>query len=320
MAVRSSLFISCFALIALTGAIVAATAGQFTAIYAFGDSLSDAGNDFKLTGGVIPASPHFAGHCSNEPTWIEDLSQTLSLGTLRPLLAGGTDYAFGGATTGPTVPGATAIVPDITQQVDLFSLLTLGHAPSTALYTVWTGSNDVIQALDDISATTLTIPDAQADLAAAAQTAAEALQTLAREGARTFIVPLVPDIGKAPIANGNTSTAALATALSADYNADLTSDISLYIASDAISVHFLDTFSLLDAAVADPAAFGYNNVTDPCYIGSVSGSGPSACATPNNYLFWDHEHPSESGHEMLAATADAELPEPDILLFFGQPP
>jgi phospholipase/lecithinase/hemolysin len=316
MAVRSLLFISCLAVLALTGGIVAAEAGPFTAIYAFGDSLSDAGNDFILTGGAIPTSPYFAGHFSNGPTWIEDLSQNLGLGALRPLLAGGTDYAFGGATTGPAVPGATAIVPDITQQVDLFSLLTSGHAPSTALYTVWIGSNDVIQALDDISATTLTIPDAQADLAAAAQTAAKAVQTLASEGARTFIVPLVPDIGKAPIANGNTSTAALATALSAGYNADLTSDISLYIASDAISVHFLDTFSLLDAAVADPAAFGYNNVTDPCYIGGVTRSGPPACATPNSYLFWDHEHPTERGHEMLAEIAQTELPEPDMSPLF----
>jgi phospholipase/lecithinase/hemolysin len=315
-AMQSSLFISCLVLLALTGGIVPATAAPFTAIYAFGDSLSDAGNDFILTGGAVPASPYFAGHFSNGPTWIEDLSQNLDLGTLRPLLAGGSDYAFGGAATGPAVPGATAIVPNITQQVDLFSLLTLGHAPSTGLYSLWIGSNDVIQALDDIAATTLTIPEAQADLAAAAQTAAEALQTLASEGAKRFIVPLVPDIGKAPVANGNTSTATLATALSAGYNADLTRDISLYTASDAIAVHFLDTFSLLDAAVADPAAFGYSNVTDPCYTGSVTGSGPPACATPNSYLFWDQEHPSEPGHQMLAAVAKAELPEPDMLPFF----
>jgi phospholipase/lecithinase/hemolysin len=303
---QSSLFISCLALLALTGGFAPATAGPFTAIYAFGDSLSDAGNDFILTGGAIPASPpYFAGHFSNGPTWVEDLSRNLGLGTLRPLLAGGTDYAFGGATTGSSVPGATVIAPNITQQVDLFSLLALGHAPSTGLYTLWIGSNDVIQALDDVLAKTLSIPDAQADLAKGAQTAAEALQTLASEGAKTFIVPLVPDIGRAPLANGDATTGALATALSADYNADLTSDISLYIASDAIAVYFLDTFSLLDAAVADPAAFGYSNVTDPCYTGSVTGSGPPACATPNNYLFWDHEHPSEPGHEMLAATADA---------------
>jgi phospholipase/lecithinase/hemolysin len=315
--VRFLLFISCLVLVAVSGDSVLATAGPFTAIYAFGDSLSDAGDDFILTGGAIPASPpYFLGHFSNGPTWVEDLSQGLGLGTLRPLVAGGTDYAFGGATTGSAVPGATAVIPNITQQVDLFSLVTLGHAPSTALYTLWIGSNDVIQALDDIVAKTLTIRDAQADLAKAAQTAAEALQTLATEGAKTFIVPLVPDVGVAPLANGTASMAALATALSADYNADLTSDIALFDGSDAIEVHFLDTFSLLDAVVADPAAFGYTNVTDRCYIGSFTGSGPPACATPNNYLFWDNEHPTEPGHEMLAATAEAELPEPDMLPFF----
>lgn len=115
------------------------------------------------------------------------------------------------------------------------------------------------------------------------------MRTLASEGAKTFIVPLVPDIGRAPLANSNASTAALATALSGGYAADLIRDISIFVASDAIAVHFLDTFSLLDAAVTDPAAFVYSNVTDPCY----TGSGPPPCATPNSYLFWDYEHPTE---------------------------
>jgi phospholipase/lecithinase/hemolysin len=313
---RSLILTLCLALLAVFGGAAPATAGPFTKIYAFGDSLSDAGNDFIGTGGAIPASPpYFAGHFSNGPTWVEDLSQNLGLGPLLPLLTGGTDYAFGGAVTGPAVPGATVMVPNITQQVDLFSLFTFGNAPSTGLYTLWIGSNDVIQALDDIEATTLTIPDALTDLVTAAQTATGAVHTLASEGARTFIVPLVPDIGKAPIANGNASTAALATALSADYNADLISDITALVASGGITVHFLDTFSLVDAAVAGPAAFGYTNVTDPCYTGTIKGGVP-ACSDPDSYLFWDMEHPTEPGHEQLAAVAEAELPEPDMLPIF----
>jgi phospholipase/lecithinase/hemolysin len=111
-------------------------------------------------------------------------------------------------------------------------------------------------------------------------------------------------------------TPALATVLSAGYNADLISDINLFAASDAIAVHLLDTFSFVDAAVADPAAFGYSNVTDGCYIGTVTGSGPPPCTMPTDYLFWDDEHPTEPGHEILAAIAEAELsevPEPDML-------
>ncbi len=293
-----------------------AAAAPFTAIYAFGDSLSDAGNIFLATGGAIPAPPYFAGHFSNGPTWVEDLSQDLGLGMLQPLLAGGTDYAFAGAVTGPAVPGANPIIPNITQQVALFSFLASGKAPSTGLYTLWIGANDVLDALDDIAASTLTIADAGSDLATAAQTAAAAVETLAGEGAETFIVPLVPDIGKTPAENGDAGTAALASALSAGDNTDLAADIDAFAASSEITVHLLDTYSLIDDAVADPAAFGYTDVTDPCYSGGYLGGG-EACARPNSYLFWDYEHPTEHGHQELAALAAAELlPEPGMLPVF----
>jgi hypothetical protein len=42
------------------------------------------------------------GHFSNGLTWVEDLSHMLGLGTLTPSLAGGHDFSFGGAETGPT--------------------------------------------------------------------------------------------------------------------------------------------------------------------------------------------------------------------------
>jgi len=90
------------ALVAAYFALNTGPASAYTALFAFGDSLSDAGNAYILTGGVTPASPPYVGgHFSNGPTWVEDLSQELGLGTLKPSLspAGGTDFAVGGATT-----------------------------------------------------------------------------------------------------------------------------------------------------------------------------------------------------------------------------
>ena len=65
-------------------------------------SLSDAGNDWIVDGHTDPVSPYYQGHFSNGLTWVEDLSTMLGLGTLKPSLAGGKDFAFGGAETGPT--------------------------------------------------------------------------------------------------------------------------------------------------------------------------------------------------------------------------
>jgi hypothetical protein len=60
-------------------------------LFAFGDSLSDAGNDYYVDGGTDPVSSiYYQGHFSNGLTWVEDLSNMLGLGTLAPSLKGGT--------------------------------------------------------------------------------------------------------------------------------------------------------------------------------------------------------------------------------------
>src|SRR5271170_5974004 len=77
-----------------------ANAGIIDSIYAFGDSLSDAGNVFIGSGGTIPGFPYFDGQFSNGPVWLETLAAGLGLAPLTPSLAGGTDYAYGAAETG----------------------------------------------------------------------------------------------------------------------------------------------------------------------------------------------------------------------------
>lgn len=288
-----------------------AAASPFTQLYAFGDSLSDVGNLFIATGGAQPAPPYFAGRFSNGANWIDDLSASLGLGPVKPALAGGTDFAFGGAVTGPAVPAPPTAIPNIGQQVGLFSLATGGVAPASALYTVWIGSNDVFHALDDIVAGTLTVPQAAGDLGSAAKAAASAVNTLAGEGAKTFIVPLVPDLGKTPDATDIPGLPPIASLLSQAYNAALLAAIGGL--DDDITVHYLDTFALIDAAVANPAAFGYTNVTDRCYVGPYTGGG-TVCATPNTYLFWDGLHPTAPGYARVAALAAAAVPEPPATL------
>ena len=61
----------------------------YTALFAFGDSLSDAGNDWIVDGHTDPVPPYYQGHFSNGLTWVEDLSNMLFPGTtLTPSLAG----------------------------------------------------------------------------------------------------------------------------------------------------------------------------------------------------------------------------------------
>ena len=78
--------------------------GGFSTIYSFGDSLSDAGNVSLGTLGTLPVGNgiYSGGRFTNGNVWVQDLAQNLGLAAPKPSLAGGTDYAYGGAETGPT--------------------------------------------------------------------------------------------------------------------------------------------------------------------------------------------------------------------------
>jgi hypothetical protein len=93
-----------------------------------------------------------------------------------------------------------------------------------------------------------------AALGLAAQAEAAAVSTLASKGATTFIVPLISDLGKAPAVTAVPGLGALATQLSALYNTNLVNDLNAI--GGGITIHVLDTFSLTDAIVNDPAGFG----------------------------------------------------------------
>ena len=75
----------------------------YTALFAFGDSLSDAGNDYLIDGHTDPVSPYYQGHFSNGLTWVEDLSHMLGFS--------GPGRASRAAMTSPSVARRPARLP-----------------------------------------------------------------------------------------------------------------------------------------------------------------------------------------------------------------
>ena len=92
----------------------------FSAIYAFGDSLTDGGNDSLATAGLVPMAPYADRSFTNGQVWVKDLAQDLGLPALNPSLAGGTDFAYGGAETGQT-PAHTLNPTDLSSQISQFA-------------------------------------------------------------------------------------------------------------------------------------------------------------------------------------------------------
>ena len=281
---------------------MAAPGAPFSAIYAFGDSLTDAGNDSLATAGLVPVSPPYADRSfSNGPVWVKDLAQNIGLPAIQPSLAGGTDFAYGGAQTGQT-PAHTLNPTDLPSQVAQFESQ-VATPQAGALYAIWIGANDV---LDIANNSTLTPAQQQADVAAAVNNETSAISALAAHGAQNLLVLNVPDLGKTPfeIQHG-AAVAQSATSLASLYNTELAASLQQLEASGALKVDLVDTFSVLDQTVANPGAHGFTNVTDPVWTGNLtdanSGTLRATGSAQNQFVFFDGLHPTAEAHAQLAA-------------------
>ncbi|MEQ1801988.1 MAG: SGNH/GDSL hydrolase family protein [Gammaproteobacteria bacterium] len=279
----------------------------YSAMYVFGDSLSDTGNVNAITGGV-PFPPYATGRFSNGPVWVETLAANLGLSANSALgVPGGTNWAFGGAPTGPPY---TQSVPYITQQVSGgFSPLpgylqtTGGIADPNALYVVWGGGNDV----------------RQGSITGSVANISSAITALAAAGAETFLVPNLPNIGLTPEAiAGGPATVAGATFLSTTFNAQLAAAIPGLESSLGINIIEVDVFAFLNNVIGNPSLFGITNTNGRCFSGptGVGGAG-TVCANPDEYVFWDGIHPTAAAHAFLgdyATAAVIPVPPAAILL------
>jgi phospholipase/lecithinase/hemolysin len=305
-------------LLVASGSAFADPLGTVNEIVAFGDSLSDSGNASIGTAGAEPAAlgsgyyyrsisgvPFQVGEFTNAPTaggptgvWADQLASKLGLSAAQPALAGGTNFAVATAQTGSTGVG------NIDSQVAGFSVANLGSAPANALYTIWGGANDIFD---------ITNP---ANALSTATTAADNLYknilTLSSEGARYFIWANLPNLGQTPAALVSApGTALVATEASNAFDAEWAADL-MKLQSSGIAVVGLDVASLFAAVEANPAQYGFTNVT----ASAITTPG----ADPDNYLFWDDVHPTAAADALIADAAYADLvpaPEPSALALAG---
>ena len=136
----------CAYLVVLMLAVFTAQAQAYSAMFVLGDSLSDNGNNalllpafgipqtvapFKDGDSPAPLVPvgTYAGsnNYSNGPVWVDYLANALGL-PLAPSLAGGSNFAFGGARTGAVgVSDDPGLTPPLIQQAQLVVAGSLGN-------------------------------------------------------------------------------------------------------------------------------------------------------------------------------------------------
>ena len=306
---------SSFAALALIALLASSEASaSIMQMVVFGDSLSDSGNLYNLTG--IPTSPPYDQRFSNGPVAVEYLASSLGV-LLTPSTVGGTNYAWAGAATGyvTTASGAyDSYVAYAYPQASGLNGLTgmqqqvadyIGGTPSSlanTLFVLWGGANDAF-----ISADPLTMSNAVVNLG-------NEINALIGVGATRFLIPNMADLSLTP--EGQTYdavTRAYLSNLTDGFNSALASALlGIKANNPAVDLVGFDTNALFKEVFNDPAAYGFTNNTTACLY-------DAGCSNPDQYMFWDSSHPTTRLNQILGnAFFAATVPEPDSwLLLLG---
>jgi len=345
-----------FSVILLLAALlpVTATAGAYSGIIAFGDSLTDTGNKYVDTGLSntppydlldalrVPDGPYTRGglHHSNGATWIEVFARPLGLGdAVRPALRNpgvATNYAYGGARARAGSPEPD-LVPGCLDpnsnlhfpgQVMKFLADFNYSAPADALYVVFVGGNDIVDAVkalvcDQTGVTSVGI------VGAALSSVSDNIAALYMAGARKFLVLNTPDLGLTPAFNPPLNipqASGFGSCFSLLFNfgtlpgspvppacmfppgipglADVVAGLQSSPLLPGIEIATVDVYSKYVQLVTAPLDTEPQNATDTCVVPNIP---PYACRHPDDHVFWDGVHPTSATHSIIAALVAAVL-------------
>jgi len=297
---------------------------SFSQIIVFGDSFSDTGNvrhrTNSVSGGEVDypsrafnySDGRFTNSSDTNPSsaayaglWHEQLARTfLSLSAASFSLGGGTNYAFGGATTkdgttevtvvtSPPFGDVTITIDHLGKQIDDY--LAAHPVDPEALHIVWAGINDLLA------------DDSDASVAATAARVAASVRRLAQAGAQHVMVPNLPPLGDAPAFSGNPETAQPLNAACANYRAELDANLTASLSAltpqgIAVTIFRVDVWANVIRLFSNPENYGFTDVR--------SSSQGNSSANPDHFLFWDGVHFTTAGHYFTAKGANDALTIP----------
>lgn len=308
-----------------------ASAANFTGLYVFGDSISDTGNTFQLSGGLVdpssaipPSPPYEPGRFSNGSIWVDYVGDTLGLTTTpitnlvpdlnfsrplnTPFPTQGINFAIGGANSGEGNSFGFPL-PGVLQQVSAFQALLQVNQQSldpNALYAVSGGANDY---LFPPRSNDPNRPQPYTNIS-------QAVSNLAAIGAKNILVFNLPDLGRIPASGTNGRNPAALTQATLDFNSNLAKNLDEIRNTQQVNIIEIDIYSLVNRVLATPSEFGFENVTDACL-----SQFPNCINDPSKYFFWDDVHPTTDGHKLVAESVlAATTPESSTtigVLFLG---
>ena len=301
--------------------VAGVASAQFSNFFVFGDSLSDAGS-FKP---ILP--PGTGLYTTNPgPMWTQVLAARYGL-VSSPANQGGNDYAEGGARVAlnPGVPASfppTANATPVLTQIAHF--LAAGPADPNALYSVWAGGNDLFTQLGLLQAGAITQDQLLGAMGLAATQLVGGVAQLQGAGAQNLMVFNLPDAGKSPDGIASGQPAAIGQVVNV-FNTTLNGGLN-QIGGNVIRVNI---YQLFNEVIADPARYGFVNVTGRACNNDFGGSVYALFCTPDTlvspdapqtYLFADGSHPTTAGMRLIAQLAASMIEGPQMMASLAEAP
>lgn len=295
---------------------------------------------------VLPGEPYWQSRFSNGRVWNEYLAPMVSVD--KEDVKDFTNQAFGGSWsvtydyqlttwnlirhpigTLKTLIIGKLIPPSLGLTVQAYLLMN-NKLDEDAVYFVFIGANDYLNVLFFEANYDPTVMSAYIDNVLNSLTSG--VRKLVNAGARHVVVLGLPDIGLSPKFINTTDRSYLSNAV-LQHNEQLAGRVDEWRnESPEVDFLYVDTQQFLLKALANPAEYGFSNVSDACIdvklpMFSLFKNSPfvnnfvlqyaqvlqyhdeqfapneknyHVCDTPESYLFWDAVHPSTRAHQYLA--------------------
>ncbi|XP_073157332.1 GDSL esterase/lipase At5g55050 [Henckelia pumila] len=304
------------------------------ALYVFGDSLVDVGNNNYLPLSIVKADfPHngidypgkkTTGRFSNGKNAADFIADKLGIPSAPPYLSQpnsifpkGVNFASGGAGIfNATEGGIVEQTISLAKQVAHFStvcgrlvqelgLTAAEEHLSKSLFPIVIGSNDIIGHFKSASLDSNKTPPQQY-IALMLSTLQQLLKGLHGLGGRKFLFVGLPPLGCAPKQRslGNNKTDECNEQVnfwSNEYNRGFTQMLQrLKLELSDFHYSYFDTYSVFLDFIRNPAAYGFKEIKSACCgLGKLRAQVPCTpisqyCSNRGEYLFWDIYHPTEA--------------------------
>jgi outer membrane lipase/esterase len=221
-----------------------------------------------------------------EPSDIFGLGLNQDLGS-GVLATSNLNFAFGGAES----LRSRDFVPSTRQQVE-FYFANGGTFNDGDLITFLSGANDNSQ---------LGLTNSVSLGTAVGLENAAVIERIAQSGTGTIAVVGLADLSLIP---GGRNSGPLVQQIARDFsfsaiNTQFAELQRIAAANPQVNIIYVDLLALQGAVEADPAGFGFANITNTCITEPTPGT-PVLCSDPDSFFFIDFIHPTAAGHRLLA--------------------